>query len=86
MLQGGTPYQDTPTQVPGSHRHSALAICDDHEDHVTLESGPRLCAPYSQRKTVKVNALHHEAVKKLGRGLKVEARSTGDGLIEAARI
>ncbi len=82
---GGTLYQDTLTQVPGSHVHSDLSIYDDHYHHVTFEAGSRLCTLYPQRRTVKVNTLHHQAVKDLGRDLKVEARSTEDGLVEAIR-
>jgi putative glutamine amidotransferase len=32
-----------------------------------------------------VNTVHHQAIKALGRGLQVEARSVPDGLIEAVR-
>jgi putative glutamine amidotransferase len=33
----------------------------------------------------RVNTVHHQAIKKLGPGLQVEARSVPDGLIEAVR-
>jgi putative glutamine amidotransferase len=32
-----------------------------------------------------VNTVHHQAIKELGPGLEVEARSVPDGLIEAVR-
>jgi putative glutamine amidotransferase len=82
---GGTLYQDTLTQVPGSHRHHDPAIYDDHFHHVTIEPGSRLADLYAGAKTVKVNTLHHQAVKDLGRELTIEARSTEDGLVEAIR-
>jgi gamma-glutamyl-gamma-aminobutyrate hydrolase PuuD len=32
-----------------------------------------------------VNSIHHQAVRKLGNDLRVEARSVGDGIVEAIR-
>jgi GMP synthase-like glutamine amidotransferase len=34
----------------------------------------------------RVVSIHHQAIKALGRGLRVEATSADDGLIEAARL
>jgi putative glutamine amidotransferase len=52
---------------------------------VTLEPGTALAALYPGTARAKVNTIHHQAVKDLGRGLQVEARSSEDGLIEAIR-
>jgi putative glutamine amidotransferase len=82
---GGTLYQDTLTQVEGSHVHSDLTVYDDHYHHVKIEPGSRLASVYPGKGTVKVNTLHHQAVKDLGRGLVVEARSAEDGIVEAIR-
>ena len=52
---------------------------------VTIEHDSRLAALYPGIGRAKVNTLHHQAVKDLGRGLAVEARSSEDGLVEAIR-
>jgi putative glutamine amidotransferase len=82
---GGTLYQDTLTQVAGSHVHSDLSVYDDHYHHVRIEPGSGLAHVYPGKDTVKVNTLHHQAVKDLGRGLVIEARSAEDGIVEAIR-
>ena len=82
---GGTLYQDTLTQVPGSHLHHDPAIYDDHYHDVSIEPGSRLAVLYPDVETIKVNTLHHQAVKDLGRDLVIEARSSQDGLVEAIR-
>lgn len=85
VAMGGTLYQDTLSQVPGSHLHSDLSIYDAHYHHVTIEPGSGLAALYPGASKARVNTLHHQAVKNLGRGLHVEARSSEDGLVEAIR-
>lgn len=85
VVLGGTLYQDTLTQVPGSHQHNDPSIYDEHFHHVTIEPGSRLAGLYPRASRVKVNTMHHQAVKIPGRGLVIEARSTEDGLVEAIR-
>lgn len=82
---GGTLYQDVLTQVPGARLHGDLAVYDGHFHRVAIEPGSRLAALYAGTATARVNSLHHQAVKDLGRGLRVEARSEEDGVIEAIR-
>ena len=81
---GGTLWQDIPSQVDGAgiHQH------DDYDRHVHAihwEEGSRLAGLYGETPTGSVVSIHHQAIRTLGRGLAVEARSS-DGLIEAIRL
>lgn len=82
---GGSLYQDIESQVPGGRRHADLSVYDEHFHEVAIEPGSRLAGLYPGAGTVRVNSLHHQSVKDLGRGLQVEARSTADGVVEAVR-
>jgi putative glutamine amidotransferase len=82
---GGTLYQDTATQKPGAHAHHDPTVYDDKYHHVEILPGTRLAALYPGVKQAKVNSIHHQAVKGLGAGLSVEARSLEDDVIEAVR-
>ena len=54
------------------------------------EAGERqrgaLARLYPEHQSACVNSLHHQAVRKLGRDLVVEARSSADDVIEAVRL
>jgi putative glutamine amidotransferase len=80
---GGTLYQDIPTQVPGAIQHRNWDIYDQNFHTVDLAGG--LAKLQAGPKTVKVNSVHHQAVKGLGQGLSVEAVSAKDGIVEAVR-
>jgi putative glutamine amidotransferase len=82
---GGTLYQDTATQNPGAHAHHDPAVYDDKYHHVEILPGTRLASLYPGVRHARVNSLHHQAVKGLGDGLRVEARSLDDDVIEAVR-
>lgn len=82
---GGTLYQDTATQKPGAHAHHDPTVYDDKYHYVEILPGTRLAALYPGVKQAKVNSIHHQAVKGLGAGLLVEARSLEDDVIEAVR-
>ena len=86
FAMGGTLYQDTATQKPGAHVHQDPAVYDDKYHHVEILPGTRLAALYPGVGQAKVNSLHHQAVKGLGAGLAVEARSLDDDVIEALRL
>jgi putative glutamine amidotransferase len=77
---GGTLYQDIDTQRPGTLVHQQTAW-DRHAHGVTVEPESLLCALVGERRLA-INSFHHQAVKDVGRDLRVVARAD-DGLIEA---
>jgi putative glutamine amidotransferase len=82
---GGTLYQDVTTQVPASRVHRDWEIYDQNFHEVAFEPGSQLSRLYEGLSFARVNSVHHQAVKVLGRDLVVEARSVEDGIIEAVR-
>ena len=77
---GGSLYQDITAQLAqaGADEHSSKNPESGHPIHV--EHGTRLFT-IIQRSTLKVNTSHHQAVKRVGRGLIVNALAD-DGVIE----
>jgi putative glutamine amidotransferase len=82
---GGTLYQDIETQKPGALVHRDWEKYDQNFHEIVLEKDSRLSQIFPERKTAHVCSIHHQAVNKLGKELKVEARSKEDGVIEAIR-
>jgi putative glutamine amidotransferase len=85
VAMGGTLYQDIPTQFerPMIHQH---ADYDKHVHAIEWDADCGLARLYGERRSGGVVSIHHQAIKALGRGLRVEARSADDGLIEAVRL
>ena len=82
VVQGGTLIQDIPRFVGTEVAHRGDR--KDAEHVVDLEPDSRLAAILGEE-TVTVRAFHHQAVKDLGRDLKVVGR-TRDGVIEALEL
>ncbi len=82
---GGTLYQDITHQVPHSRVHRNWEVYDQIFHNVRIEAGGGLAKLYPGKTSVKVNTVHHQAVKDLAKELKVEATSEEDGIVEAAR-
>ena len=81
---GGSLYQDVATQLPEAQRH----VTDDYEKHlheVRFAPGSRLARLYGGIERPRVTSIHHQSIKALGRGLKAEAWSEPDGVVEAVR-
>ncbi len=78
VCMGGTLIQDIPTQTAGGIAHRG----DDITHSVTLAEGSLVRRLFDNAERIEVNSTHHQAVKDVGRGLKVTARSD-DGIVEA---
>ena len=81
---GGTLYQDIETQVPGAMKH----VTDAYERHlhdISIVPDAGLASLYPGVARGRINSIHHQSIKALGRGLTVEARADPDGVIEAIR-
>ena len=83
---GGTLYQDIQTQRPEALVHRDWEIYDQNFHDVELTAGGHLARLYGGRSRSRVNSVHHQAAKDLGRDLVVEARAVPDGIVEALRL
>ena len=82
---GGTLYQDIASQQDRTAGHYNPNAYDQHFHAITLVAGSKLAALYPNLGRVRVNSIHHQAVKALGKDLVVEALSVPDAIIEAIR-
>jgi len=82
---GGTLWQDVATQIPGSNTHRSPSAYDQNFHEVSFEPGSGLAQLYPDAPTARVNSIHHQAVRKLGRDLRIEAWSEPDRVVEAVR-
>src|SRR5688572_23354169 len=81
---GGTLYQDIGTQLAESKVHVTDAY-ERHRHEIRFEPGSGLAQLYRGVQRPTVSSIHHQSIKALGRGLRVEAWSEPDGLVEAIR-
>jgi putative glutamine amidotransferase len=78
---GGTLYQDIATETKSPLQHRDAALYDRIHHEVECTSNSLLKSIYGKDQ-LKVNSVHHQAVKNLGKDLHVDAKSE-DGIIEA---
>jgi gamma-glutamyl-gamma-aminobutyrate hydrolase PuuD len=81
----GSLHQDIAEEVQGAISHVDTAAYDQLHHDVAFEAGGSLSALYGGLAAARVTSIHHQAVKELGDGLRVEARSPADGVVEAIR-
>jgi putative glutamine amidotransferase len=80
VVLGGSLYQDIATQVPHAAEHQQGERKQTGGHQIRIHSGTRL-RHILRREALEVNTTHHQAVKKVGKGLLVNA-SADDDLIE----
>jgi putative glutamine amidotransferase len=85
LMAGGAVPQLLPTRAAGVGAEDLVSGVDALQHDVSIEPDSWLAGTYPGRPRGRVNTVHHQAIKALGRGLQVEARSIPDGLIEAVR-
>lgn len=80
---GGTLFQDIATQRPQSVRHRDAVEYDAVNHGISWVEGSYIQQLHVGGMAQRVNSVHHQGVKDLGRGLIVQAYCSEDGLIEA---
>jgi len=82
VAAGGSLYQDLQAQIPGVNHHAYYPHYPfnliAHE--IEVDPGSRLARAFGVSR-IGVNSLHHQAVKRIGQGLRVIAKSP-DGIVE----
>ncbi len=82
---GGTLYQDLEEQYPGSMRHMYADLPRSQVTHrVYIEAGSRMEKTLGTHE-VWVNSLHHQAIKKPGKGVRITGRAE-DGVAELMEV
>jgi putative glutamine amidotransferase len=82
---GGTLWQDIPSQRPESREHRCLSRYERLYHEVEFVPGSALAAHYPGQPGAIVNSIHHQGIRQLAEGFRIEARCPGDGMIEAIR-
>jgi putative glutamine amidotransferase len=77
---GGSLYQDIATELPNADQHEQGAKTNREGHPIEIHPGTRL-RQIVQKQTLKVNTTHHQAVREVGKGLRVNATAK-DGLVE----
>jgi len=82
---GGTLYQDIATDIPAAIAH-VNDLYDGHSHEIRFPEGSSLAGllPGCPARA-RVNSIHHQAVKDLGRDIAIEAVSGDDAVVEAIR-
>ena len=84
VAYGGTLYQDLCADGATTALHVHADVYDEHAHDLRMQPGSWLAAIYGGQISGRINSLHHQGVKVLGKDLVAEAWSE-DGVIEAIR-
>jgi putative glutamine amidotransferase len=81
---GGTLYQDLPSEHPSNVEHDSPHDRATRSHDVTITAGSHVAAATGAAQMA-VNSYHHQAVRRLGEGLRVSAVAP-DGVIEGVEV
>jgi len=85
IVLGGTLFQDISNQYPNSIAHTHRHLPRTHlAHHIVVEPGSRMETILGARE-VKVNSLHHQAIKEPGKGVRITGRAP-DGIAELLEV
>ena len=81
---GGSLYQDLKYIVLDSNSHWQLSnnINDNYKYAINIGKDSILSRMFPDKEVLNVNSYHHQAIKDVGKGILVDAKSP-DGIIEA---
>ena len=82
---GGTLWQDINTQIPQTLLHRDEKRYEHNFHDLRVLPGSWLGSLYPGTDVAHINTIHHQAIKALGEGLVVEAKSDPDDIVEAVR-
>ena len=82
---GGTLYQDIPTQLPRTIPHRGEKDASSTRHGVEVETGSGLAQIVGHHLRFEISSSHHQAVKDLGKGLRINSRAS-DGIIEGIEM
>ena len=89
LAAGGTLYQDLAAQLEGCVKHDYFPGQGFERDALThdvvIEEGSRIADVFGAGR-LRVNSMHHQAIRTLGEGIVVTARSADDGVIEGIEV
>ncbi len=84
VAYGGTLFQDLPSEHPSAIDHDPPNDASARTHDVAMTSGTRLAAATGVTQ-MSVNSYHHQAVHRLGAGLRITATAP-DGVIEGVEV
>ncbi len=81
---GGSLWQDIPSELRSTIVHSQKEARQQPTHRVTVDAGTRLATILGTRE-IDVNSFHHQALRRLGRGLR-EVAHASDGVVEGIEL
>lgn len=85
VAMGGSLYQDIPSELGDTPQHRDSTLYERILHDVQIVAGTGMAQLYPGKRRAKINSIHHQAIKTLGKDLVIEAISLPDGLAEAIR-